>query len=185
MLFQSLLLFCSYLLSIVSLYNNLSDYLNLSTFSYCASCSITSVKNHTPKALSPTLVNRIARYLFNGFSDEETSILINLPVQRIRELRAGKYEISVRKCTLELKNKAIERVKSGKGKLNGLIWWLERRYPKEYAKPELQLSLSAPITNQTLVISAEVAEGLLKRSKAVVTEIDQLIADKQPAEVPQ
>lgn len=132
-------------------------------------------------ALSPVLINRIARYLFNGFDDFEVSVLTGLGVNTIKELRGGKSDTRVKYQFLILKNAAIERVIKGRGKLSGLMWFLERRWPRQYARADVQLTLaSGTTTNNTLIVSAEVAESLVARSKTVIEDIDQLIRDKNP-----
>lgn len=115
-------------------------------------------------------------------TDEETALLSNLSLGQIKDFRAGRINPAIKIRTLQLKDNAIERIKAGKGKLNGLIWFLSRRYPKQFADPatQIQFSTGSTTNNNVLVVSADVAEGLLRRSKATLGEIDQLILDKQP-----
>lgn len=132
-------------------------------------------------ALCPQLVNKVARLIFNGFDNEEIGLVTGLAQSHVKALRQGVDYKEVRCAVIYLKDNAIEKVKAGKGKLTGLIWFLERRYPRQFARPDVQLSLSSgPTTNNTLVISAEQAKEIVNRSKATLSEIDQLIAAKNP-----
>jgi hypothetical protein len=53
-------------------------------------------------------------------------------------------------------------------------WRLERSHPESFARPEVQLGVQVNQTtnNNVLVITAEVAEGLQKRAKAIETELE-------------
>jgi hypothetical protein len=57
-----------------------------------------------------------------------------------------------------------------------LAWMLERSHPESFARPEVQLGVQVNQTtnNNVLVISAEQAEGLQKRVKAIDAEVDEL-----------
>ena len=122
---------------------------------------------------------KIAKMLYNGFQDDELAFYFNCESQAIKAIRLGHQNPEVRRAVYEYKNKDIEKIKAGHGKLSGLIWFLERRWPRQFARPDVQLSLSAgPTTNNTLVVSAEVAEALVSKSKQVNFEIDSLINQK-------
>jgi hypothetical protein len=63
------------------------------------------------------------------------------------------------------------------GAWQSIAWRLERSHPESFARPEIQLNQinnSQTNVNATLVITAEVAEGLQKRAKAMDKELDEL-----------
>jgi hypothetical protein len=63
------------------------------------------------------------------------------------------------------------------GAWQSTAWRLERGFPDSFARPEIQLGVQVNQTtnNNVLVITAEVAEGLQKRVKAIDAEVDELM----------
>jgi hypothetical protein len=57
-----------------------------------------------------------------------------------------------------------------------IAWLLERGFPSEFGRPEVQLGLTVnnQTTNNVLVITAEVAEGLQRRTKAIEKELEEV-----------
>jgi hypothetical protein len=64
------------------------------------------------------------------------------------------------------------------GNWSALAWQLERGFPHEFGRPEVQLGVQVNSTtnNTALVISVEDALELQKRSRKVEAEVDELIA---------
>jgi hypothetical protein len=64
---------------------------------------------------------------------------------------------------------------------SALAWALERGYPSEFGRPEVQLGLTVnqSTTNNTLVISVETANELERRAEPVNRELAELIAARQ------
>jgi hypothetical protein len=62
------------------------------------------------------------------------------------------------------------------GAWQALAWTLERSHPESFARPEIQLGVQINQTtnNNVLVITAEQAEGLQRRTKAIDAEIDKV-----------
>ena len=61
-----------------------------------------------------------------------------------------------------------------------LAWILERSYPSEFGRPEVQLGVQVnQTTNNTLVISVEQANELAARAKPVEAGVAKLVADHQ------
>ena len=63
------------------------------------------------------------------------------------------------------------------GSWQAACWALERSNPSEFGRPEIQLNAqfnSSTTTNNTLIITAEVAEKLQARTKVIEKEMDEL-----------
>lgn len=135
------------------------------------------------KGLSPLLIRKIAGLLFDGFNDDDTAFLVGLPVGRIKAIRQGSQDIAVREAVLLRKQKVIAKLREGRSKnWQRLAWWLERRWPSEFAKPEVQLTIGASsITNNSIVITAEAAGQLASRAKPVNEAVRKLIEEHRPA----
>jgi hypothetical protein len=127
-------------------------------------------------------LEKLAEFLFDGFNISDIAFYFDCSRELIRKIRDGEAIPEIRKAVIDRKAFYIAEIRDSENKRFARIaWFLERRWPKEFARPEVQLSLSEQhTTNNTLVVSAEVAEALLKRSKAINTEIDALLEAKRP-----
>lgn len=136
----------------------------------------------TPNKITRQVLLSIANYLFDGFSNDDIAFFHDLNVKTVDRIRHGLECPEVRKATLARKAIYIAKIRDGKSKgWARIAWFLERRYPKEFARPEIQLTLGAQhVTNNTLVVSAEQADDLIKRSTRLNKEIDSLIATQRP-----
>jgi hypothetical protein len=147
----------------------------------------------TPKSgrkLTPEMVTQVAEYFLDGFMDTEIALLCGVSHQTIERWR----ELApIKKAVLARKRSLIHRLLDGPEKnWTRIAWWLERRFPLEFAKPEVAHAIR--VSNQTttnvvqnLVISSETAEQLLARSTSVQNQVKKLFAQysTQPANRPQ
>jgi hypothetical protein len=64
---------------------------------------------------------------------------------------------------------------------SAIAWLLERGFPSEFGRPEVQLGLTVnnQTTNNTLIITTEAAEKLSARAKPVEAEVDVLVEAHQ------
>jgi hypothetical protein len=124
------------------------------------------------------LINLIAGCIFDGLTDEETALLAGISSKTITRIRQGDECPSIKVATLERKRHYIRLIRDsneGGNHWQRIAWFLERRYPKEFAKPEVQLQITdASTTNNTIVITAEQAQGLRSRSSAIESELATL-----------
>jgi hypothetical protein len=134
-----------------------------------------------PNFTEPQL-RQLAQFFFDGFSNQDIAFYFDLSPTFIKDVRDGTRLPRIKKAVMEMKTRYIAMIRDGQSKgWARIAWFLERRWPKEFARPEVQLSLSeSHTTNNTLVVSAEVAEALLKRSKAINQEVDALLQAKRP-----
>jgi hypothetical protein len=132
--------------------------------------------------LTPQLINAIAGMLFDGFSDDDIAFFHGLSTATISRLRLGTECQAVRRGVISRKQLMIAKIRDGRMKgWQRIAWFLERRYPKEFARADIQLTLGmGSITNNTLVVTAEVGAELAKRAKESNKEIDALLAAKRP-----
>ena len=130
--------------------------------------------------ITPSSYKEIARLLLNGFRKDEISLMLNFhPGAFSTFTNSTQYDV-VRAAVCWQKDQLIERVKKARsGKLGYLCWYLERRFPKQFAKPEFQLTLGGSMTSNTLVVTTEVAEKLVNRSKEVNSVLNDLIHSRK------
>jgi hypothetical protein len=144
----------------------------------------------TPKSgrkLTPEMVTQVAEYFIDGFMDTEIALLCGVSHQTIERWR----ELApIKKAVLVRKRFYIQQVRDGtRPDWARVCWWLERRYPGEFSKPEIahMINSSKTTTNITnLVISTELAEQLSARSALVQNQVKELFASHtmQPADQP-
>jgi hypothetical protein len=124
------------------------------------------------------LIKLIADCLFDGLTDEEIALLAGLSSKTIQRVRAGDDCPTIKAATLQRKRVYIARIRDGtNSQWQRIAWFLERRYPKEFSKPEVQLQIdasSSSTTNNTLIITAEQAANLRSRSSAIETQLARL-----------
>lgn len=132
--------------------------------------------------ITPALQKTITELLWLAFTDEQIALFCDLSSKTIQRMRAGLVCPAIKKG--EIKREAIyrKRVWSGKGYWQGAAWFLERKYPHQFAKPEIQLNVNNDNrqVHQTLIISAEVAGQINDRMKATKSKVQQLLKDKRP-----
>lgn len=83
---------------------------------------------------------QLARYLTVGLTLEEASKLVGAKSRLIGSLRSDpEFEEFIQKCTIENKTKYVEaiRLASDNGYWQAAAWYLERKFPEEFAKKDI------------------------------------------------
>jgi hypothetical protein len=141
------------------------------------------VKTGRPTVLTPAVVKKVADCFFDGLSDAETSLLCQIDERTIRRARAGGFCPAIKKAEVGRKLFYIRKLRDGKRQdWTRIAWFLERRYPSEFAKPEVLMQVSNNTLNQvnnTLVITAETASTISKRRKEVESKVEKLFKDRR------
>jgi hypothetical protein len=136
-----------------------------------------------PTVLTPVAIKKVADCFFDGLSDAETSLLCEIDERTIRRARAGGFCPAIKKAESGRKQFYIRKLRDGKRQdWTRIAWFLERRYPQEFAKPEVLMQVSNNTLNQvnnTLVITAEVASTISKRRKEVESKVEKLFKDRR------
>lgn len=129
--------------------------------------------------LTEELAHEIAECFLDGFTDEETADMCNVDPMTLKKWR----NLSViRNHERSRKKFYIHEIRDGKRRdWTRLAWWLERRYPLEFSRPEVAHAISTSIhttvnTTQNLIVSSELAEQLAERNAKIATKIEELFA---------
>jgi hypothetical protein len=137
-----------------------------------------------PTVLTKANISLIAEALLYGLSDEEIGLLSGMSYKTVSKVRAGQLVPEIKKAEVGRKMMYIRRITEGKrADWARWAWFLERRFPKEFSKPEIQLSLqqnynvSALSINITSVEAKEIAAQALPEQ----LKVKEMFAQYRPA----
>ena len=136
-----------------------------------------------PPKVTPALVSQISEAFLYGFTDQEVATLVDINEKTIRRMRLGNFCPEIKRAEIARKNLYIRRITEGKRPdWARWAWFLERRFPLQFSKPEIQLNVNNDNRqiHQTLVIQAEVAGQINDRVKSTRSKITQLLKEKRP-----
>jgi hypothetical protein len=134
-----------------------------------------------PSVITKAVERKIAECFFDGLTDEETALLCDISAKTIQRARHGSFCPGIKKIELTRKRFYLEKIRDGDNRdWPRIAWWLERRWPNEFAKPEIQLAINTTnqTVNNTLVVTAEVAGPINSRVRDVDAKIERLLKDK-------
>jgi hypothetical protein len=134
-----------------------------------------------PKAITKELEKTIAELFWLAFTDEQVALFTGINRSTIQRARAGNFCIAIKRA--EIKREMIYRRKiwAGKEGWQGAAWSMERKYPGQFSRPEVQLQINTThqTVNNTLIVTAEVAGVMANRVKAAEKKIDDLLRLKR------
>ena len=133
-----------------------------------------------PTKLTPAVQKTIAELFFLAFTDEQVALCVGINQKTIRRARQGEFCPAIKKAEIAREMKYRQKIWDGLGNWCGVSWFLERKYPTQFAKPEVQLQINTTnqTVNNTLIVTAEVAHGISTRVKDVDAKIERLLKDK-------
>jgi hypothetical protein len=138
--------------------------------------------NGRPSKITPAIQAQIAEYLFLAFTDEQIATLVGIDRKTIERARHGRFCPSIK--IAELKREAIYRRKiwAAKGFWQGAAWFLERKYPQQFARPEIQLSWNNNYTqnNLSINISSGDAKQIEAEAKPVRDAVSSMFEKYRP-----
>lgn len=137
-----------------------------------------------PSKLTPALISKIADCFFDGLTDHETSLLCDLDTRTIERIRAGGFCREVKKAEAARLQIYIRKIRDGRGNdWIRIAWFLERRFPDRFAKPEIQLSFNNSYTqnNLTVQIAGSEAKTIEAEAKPIRSKVEELFKQYRPS----
>ena len=112
-----------------------------------------------------------------AFTDAQTAQLCGIDERTIRRARAGQFCPAIKIAELRRELKYRQKIWNAKGFWQGAAWFLERKYPAQFAKPEVQMNLNMQHneTHQTLIITAEAAKEISGRVHQADAKFNELL----------
>jgi|SRR6267378_1703418 len=136
-----------------------------------------------PTVFQPALINKVADCFFDGLTDNETAVLCDIDVRTIRRARTGGFCPAVKKAEVARLQKYIIKIRDGKQRdWVRIAWFLERRYPERFARPEIQMSFSNSYTQNNLQIniSSQEAKAIEKEANPIRDAVTGMFQKYRP-----
>jgi hypothetical protein len=113
-----------------------------------------------PKLISGANIRKVADCFFDGLTDDETALLCGIHVKTIKRARAGEFCPEIKKAEAGRLQFYLRAIRDGKQRdWVRIAWFLERRYPERFARPEIQLSFNNNYTQNNLSINITSSEA--------------------------
>ena len=94
-----------------------------------------------PTKRTPAMVAKIADAVAAGLPDEYVAALAGIDRPTFSEWRHDKeFSDTIKAAEASRLQKRLARVEAGENGWQGTAWFLERRYPREFSRPELQFN---------------------------------------------
>ena len=135
-----------------------------------------------PTKLTPAVQKEIARLFFLCFTDEQVAFYVGISYKTIQRARAGQFCPAIKRAEMAREASYRQRTWDGAEGWQGAAWNLERKYPTQYSKPEIQLAINTTnqtVNNTTLVVVAEIAKTITSRVREADIKIEKLLKDKR------
>jgi hypothetical protein len=124
-----------------------------------------------PTLYTCELANRLADHIAAGLTDEEAAALEDISCDCIQRWRKGNPEfcVTIKRAEAERLKGRLARIERGEPGWQGTAWFLERRDPKRFARPEVMNQIA--VVNQSgkapaervIVLPAADFDGLIGR----------------------
>ena len=91
--------------------------------------------------------------LFLHFHDFQIALACNVPLKTYRSWQNSPEFLRVRVIEIEHEIPLRRRIWNSEGYWQGACWYLERKYPNQFAKPEIQLAVNNSYTQNSLSLT--------------------------------
>lgn len=140
-------------------------------------------RNGRPSKLTPTVMAKLKEAFALGLTDDQAASVVNVSdVTLTMWKRNPSFLAEIQGAINERLMLRLRRIEAGDNGWQGCGWLLERLLPRQWAKPEVMLAvnnITNQTTNNTLIVSAEIADGIESRMKSAAAKIDALFASRR------
>jgi hypothetical protein len=138
-----------------------------------------------PPKLTPALKTQIARCFWLAFTDQQTALMCGINEKTIRRMRSGGLCPEIKRAELEREAKYREKLWTSKTLPAGICFMLERKYPTQFAKPEIQLSFQSNYTqnNLSIHITSSEAKQIEAEAAPIRDSVKKMFAQYRPAQL--
>jgi len=138
-----------------------------------------------PTVLTPQVKRQLAECFWLAMTDAQSAIYTGIDEKTIRRARAGTFCPEIKRAEIRREMVYRRRIWNGDERWQGIAWFLERKYPTQFAKPEIQLSFQQNYSIGALQIN--ITSGEVKQIEAeaapVRENVKKMFAQYKPARV--
>ena len=96
-----------------------------------------------PTKRTPEIVERIAEAIADGLNDAFVCDLVGIDVQTLIDWRKiPQFSHAIKSAEAARLQIRLRRIESGGDGWQGTAWFVERKYPREWSRPELQVAMN-------------------------------------------
>ncbi len=135
-----------------------------------------------PPKLTPALIEKIAELFWLAFTDAQVALFTGISSKTIQRARAGTFCPAIRKAEIAREMPYRKRIWDGTGNWCGAAWMLERKYPTQFAKPEIQLSFNNSYSqnNLSIHIDSKEAKAIEKEANPIRDAVSSMFQKYRP-----
>jgi hypothetical protein len=136
-----------------------------------------------PTVLTPIVCRQLSECFWLGLSDVQAADYVGISDRTVRKVRLGELFPAVKKSAMRREMVYRRKIWQGKNGWQGAAWFLERKYPEQFARPEIQLSFQQNYHVGALQINITSAEvKAIEADAAPVREsVKKMYAAYRPA----
>ena len=135
-----------------------------------------------PTVLTKARQTKIAELIWLAYTDQQIAVMVGVNKKTIQRARNADYCPRIAQLALEFEE-PYRRKMWAEGFQGGIAWMLERRYPSQFARPEVQLSLSNNLNVNALQIniSSVEAKEIAAQAAPEQLKVKEMFAQYRPA----
>lgn len=119
-----------------------------------------------PTKLTPAVQKKIAECFFLAFNDEQTALVCGISTRTIERARHGEFCRAIKVAEMAKEAAYRQKIWRGSKGWQGAAWFLERKYPTQFSRPEVQLNLGIVNNHNQLSITLTGSEARAIEDKA-------------------
>jgi hypothetical protein len=126
-----------------------------------------------PTKKTPQMVAKIADAVASGLSDEYVAALVGIDRPTLSVWRNDpEFSNAIKSAEASRLKIRLARIESGADGWQGTAWFVERKYPQEWSRPELQIAMNVQHSGAIDHKIAVVTEAELRRMTEIRREIE-------------
>jgi hypothetical protein len=130
-----------------------------------------------PTKRTPEITAQIAQAIADGLNDTFVCDLVGITCETLGQWRKNReFSLAIKTAEAARLQKRLQRIESGQEGWQGTAWFVERKYPRDWARPELQVAMNVEHTGAIDHAIALVAETELRRMTEIRREIEMEVA---------
>jgi hypothetical protein len=128
-----------------------------------------------PTKRTPEIVDRIAEAISYGLTNEDAACLVGISDETLeRWFQKPQFCGVIKRAVVERKLFRLKRIESGEEGWPGTAWCMERQYPREWSRPDIQFNQQINVQQVTNVDHPVhmIPQSELLEMLAVVARVD-------------